>query len=199
MSDPNAPQRPADEPAPPPPPGYGAPPPPPGYGAPPPPQPYAQAMFGGYASWSQRAGATLWDFVYLWPGWVTGIVGYLLIIVGAAQGEGGSAGALIGLGALASLVGAALMIWRTIINYMLDQGRTGYTYGKRKLGIRTIREQDGQSSGVGSCVARYFLHAIINQACYIDYLWPLWDRPKIQTITDKILTTIVVHQPPPPR
>ena len=88
------------------------------------------------------------------------------------------------------------MIWRTVINYMLDQGRTGYTYGRRKVGVRLIREIEGTPTGVWSCVARYFLHGLINQACYIDYLWPLWD-PKRQTLTDKILTTIVVHQPPP--
>ena len=76
----------------------------------------------------------------------------------------------------------------------MRQGRTGYTYGKARVGIKTIREEDGQPSGVGSCTARYFLHWIINQFFYIDYLWPLWDD-KCQTITDKILTTVVVHAP----
>lgn len=215
MSDPHAPQDPSGQtpdgqaPAGPPPeaqpPAYGAPPPPPpgyaapAYGAPQVPTPYAaQSMFGSYASWGQRAVATLWDFVYLWPGLIPLSLGYVLLFAGAAASSDGSGGgALVALGMLLILVGIALVIWRTISNYMLDQGRSGYTYGKRKLGIRTIREQDGQASGVGSCVARYFLHAIINQACYIDYLWPLWDQPKRQTLTDKILTTVVVNQPAP--
>lgn len=168
---------------------------PPPYGAPPPPAPYQQpGPVGGFqvATWGMRAIGTLWDFVYLWPGWVTVIVGYIILGVGA----GGDSGALAGLGGLVVFVGFGLTLWRLIINYMLDQGRTGWTYGKRKVGIRTVNIADGQPSGVGSCVGRYFLHALINQACYLDYLWPLWD-PMRQTLTDKILSTYVVKQPDP--
>ncbi|HQR26978.1 MAG TPA: RDD family protein [Nocardioides sp.] len=164
--------------------------PPPG---PTPPNPYAQPVYGAYASWVQRAIATVWDWVYLWPGLVVGLASWLLFLLGAGADGGGW---LIALGIVLSVVATVLLIWRLVINYMLDQGRTGYTFGKRKVGIRTLREQDGQPSGVGSCVARYFLHSIINQACYIDYLWPLWDQPKRQTLTDKILSTIVINQPP---
>lgn len=170
-----------------------APPPPPGPG---PLNPYVQPVYGAYASWLQRVVATLWDWVYLWPGLVVGLVAWLLILLGAASGSDGGGGWLVAVGIVLSVVATALLIWRLVINYMLDQGRTGYTFGKRKVGIRTLREQDGRPSGVGSCVARYFLHSIINQACYIDYLWPLWDQPKRQTLTDKILSTIVVNQPP---
>lgn len=168
---------------------------PPAYGAPPPAAPYQQqGPVGGVqvASWGQRAIGTLWDFVYLWPGWVTAIVGYIILGIGA----GGDSGALAGLGGLVVFVGFALFVWRLVVNYILDQGRTGWTYGKRKVGIRTVRIDDGQPSGVGSCVGRYFLHGLINQACYLDYLWPLWD-PMRQTLTDKILSTYVVQQPDP--
>ena len=103
---------------PPPPPGYGGPP-PPGYGGPPPPgypaQPpqgappygapplsggYAPSRFGTYASWWERVVVTLWDFVYLWPGWVTGLVGYVMIIAAAVGAEAGDSanGALLGVG-----------------------------------------------------------------------------------------------------
>jgi uncharacterized RDD family membrane protein YckC len=196
MSDPNQPPPGQPDPAPPagstppppPPQGYGAP--APGYGAPQPPSPYQQPGVP-FASWGQRAIAYLWDFiVFPWPGWVTLIVGYLILGIGA----GNDSGALTTVGVLVVLVGFGLSIWRVVVNYMLDQGRTGYTYGKRKGGIRTVRIADGQPSGVGSCVGRYFLHALINQACYIDYLWPLWD-PEKQTLTDKILTTYVIQQP----
>ncbi len=168
---------------------------PPAYGAPPPPTPYQQpSPVGGaqVASWGQRAIGTLWDFVFLWPGWATVIVGYVILGIGAA----GDSGALAAIGGLVIFVGFGLLVWRLVVNYMLDQGRTGWTYGKRKVGIRTVRIADGQPAGVGSCVGRYFLHALINQACYIDYLWPLWD-PMRQTLTDKILSTYVVQQPDP--
>ncbi len=41
---------------------------------------------------------------------------------------------------------------------------------------------------------RWLLHGVINQVIYIDYLWPLWDD-KNQTLTDKILGTVVIKQP----
>lgn len=172
-----------------PPAGYGAQP-PAGYGAPPPPTPYQQPPVP-YASWGQRAVATLWDgIVYPWPSYPPLLIGFVVLFVAVAR----ESGALLAVGLLLVLLGIAIALWRLIVNYMLDQGRTGYTYGKRKQGIRTIRLADGQPAGVGSCVGRYFLHSLINQACYLDYLWPLWD-PQQQTLTDKILSTSVIQQP----
>ena len=62
-----------------------------------------------------------------------------------------------------------------------------------KVGIRLINEVDGTIPSPGMCVVRHLLHWIINQACYIDYLWPWWDD-KNQTLTDKILSTVVIYQ-----
>ena len=140
--------------------------------------------------------ATLWDLLYMWPALVGEFVGFVLIIIGAgmAANDSGGGGLLIGLGVLVLLAAIVYGIWRYVTNYMLDQGRTGYTYGKRKVGIRTISESTGQPAGVGSCVLRWLLHGVINQVIYIDYLWPLWDD-KNQTLTDKILGTVVVKQP----
>ena len=154
------------------------------------------APAGGYASWGDRAVATLWDLLYLWPALVGQLVGVVLIIIGAgmAANDSGGGGLLIALGSLVLLAAIAYGIWLYIRNYMLDQGRTGYTYGKRKVGIRTISETTGQPAGVGSCVLRWLLHGLINQVIYIDYLWPLWDD-KNQTLTDKILGTVVIRQP----
>lgn len=187
----------------PPPPAYGAPPPaygagpaygaPQGYGAPPPMNPYAAAPQGNYAEWAERVVSYLWDILYMWPGWVTTIVGYIIFIVGAASNSGSGSGPLLAVGGLIIFAGFILSLWRLITNYFIDQGNTGYTYGKRKVGIRLIRS-DGQAPGAGSCVGRYFLHSIINQLCMIDFLWPLWDQQK-QTLTDKILNTVVIKQP----
>jgi len=189
-------------------PAYGQQPPPAGpYGAPPyaagpvyPGYPgYGQASGlppGGYANWGDRAVATLWDIVYVLPALVGEFVGVILIIIGAAlvANDSGFGTVLVIIGVLV-LVGAIVYgLWLYIRNYLLDQGRTGYTYGKRKVGIRTVAEATGQPAGVGSAVLRWLLHSIINQALYIDYLWPLWDEKK-QTLTDKILTTVVVRQP----
>ena len=164
-------------------PAYGA----PAYGAP----PYGQppAPVGHYATWGDRVVATLWDFVYVLPGLAVAILG----IVITAVGGGMDSGILVLVGVLVMLGGWGWMIWLGIRNYVLDQGRTGWTYGKRKVGIRLITETTGAPVGPGMAFVRYLLHGLINQACYIDYLWPLWDEKK-QTLTDKILTSVVVKQ-----
>ena len=41
-------------------------------------------------------------------------------------------------------------------------------------------------------IARYFLHIVDSLACYIGYLWPLWDE-KRQTFSDKIVSSVVVR------
>jgi uncharacterized RDD family membrane protein YckC len=159
-------------------------------------QGYGQPMYAGpiaYATWGQRAVASLWDLVYVWPLLVGYIVGAILMGVGASMDSGAGTVLLI-IGLLALLAGVVWGIWRFISNYFLDQGRTGYTFGKRKVGIKLVVEATGQPAGPLSCVGRYFLHGVINQACYLDYLWPLWDN-KNQTLTDKILSTIEIQQP----
>ena len=189
---------------PPPPPGWG---PPPGqaYGAYPPPQygyqyggpGYGQppAPFGGYASWGQRVLAMLWEVVVVLPALGVLFAGFVLLAIGGAIGSGSAATGFIVLAILAIVAGYAWAIWRQIRNIWIDQGRTGYTYGKRKVGIRVIREQDGQPMGVGVAVARWLLHSLLNSCLMLDYLWPLWDA-KNQTLTDKVLNTIVISQPP---
>ena len=161
----------------------------PTYGAP----PYAQAAYGMppyyYASWGDRVVATLWDFLYLWPGLLVGLLG----IIVTAVGGGIESGLVVAIGVLVMLAGWGWMIWLFIRNSFLDQGRTGWTWGKRKVGIRLIKEVDGTPVGPGMAFVRYLLHSVINQACYIDYLWPLWDAKK-QTLTDKVLATVVIKQ-----
>lgn len=172
------------------PPAYGQPPTQPPYGAPPYGQPLQQAPAGYYASWADRVVATLWDLVFLWKGLLVILLGGILTAIGGGM----DSGLVVGLGVVVMLAGWAWMIWLFISNYFLDQGRTGYTYGKRKGGIRLINEVDGTPVGAGMAFVRYLLHGLINQACYIDYLWPLWDD-KSQTLTDKALKTVVVRHP----
>lgn len=87
------------------------------------------------------------------------------------------------------LLAIALWVW----NICLRQGRTGYSVGKGVLGIKLIRESDGQPMGAGMAFLRELAH-ILDGFCYIGYLWPLWDR-KRQTFADKILSTVVIDQP----
>ncbi len=59
------------------------------------------------------------------------------------------------------------------------------------LGIRLVRELDGQVVGPGLSIGRAFVHVVDSAPLYIGYLWPLWDDNK-QTFADKILKTLVV-------
>ena len=167
-----------------PPPAYGTPPPPQGYGAPPPPaygqMPPAQP-YGGpapqLATWGQRAGGFLIDALC-----VLGI--YIVpFVLGAAVG-GTFGGLLILIGYLA---GIGFMIWN-----LIQQGNTGQTIGKKQMGLRLVREADGQYVGAGLSVGRYFVHVIDSVPCIpLGYLWPLWDAKK-QTFADKVLGTLVI-------
>lgn len=70
-------------------------------------------------------------------------------------------------------------------------GATGQSLGKKVVGTRLLREQDGQVIGGGLGIGRQFLHIVDGIPCYIGYLWPLWDA-KRQTFADKIVKSVVV-------
>ncbi|MVU79158.1 RDD family protein [Nocardia sp. ET3-3] len=191
-----------------PPPGYGQQPPPSGYGQQPMPggypgQPggygYAAYPQPPYASWGARVGATLIDAL------IVGVPAAIFYGIGFAVGfknadcttdqtdtsystscSGGLSGAglaLIVIGALIALVGRLYFIYL--------EGTRGQTPGKKMLGISLIREADGQFIGFGMSFVRQICHFVDSIACYLGWLWPIWDA-KRQTFADKIIGTIVV-------
>ncbi len=167
---------------PPPPPGYGTPPPPPppGYGETSPwdkpaPTPYG-APVPELASWGSRVGAGLID----------GLLFAVPYFVGALLG--GAIGG--GIGALFTFLGFAGALAIAVWN-LVQQGTTGQTIGKKQLGLRLVREADGQVVGTGLSIGRYFVHIVDGLPCYLGYFWPLWDAKK-QTFADKILATLVI-------
>lgn len=102
-------------------------------------------------------------------------------------------------------VAAVLFLW---VN-LAQQGRTGQSLGKRRLGLRLLSERTCRPIGFRACLLRQLLHVILD---FLPLLggW-VWSRndPKRQTPADKILGTVVVsigrhwHQanrplPPPP-
>ncbi|MFJ5301410.1 RDD family protein [Streptomyces sp. NPDC088350] len=135
---------------------------------------YPQAGYGAtppYANWGQRFLGTLVDgLVFLVP--------YIIVIVGRGNGL------LLAIGGLA-LIGLA--IWQ-----LIQEGRTGQTVGKKALGIRLVRESDGQPLGVGMAFVRRLAHILDSLACYIGWLWPAWDA-KRQTFADKVCGSIVIR------
>lgn len=176
-------------------PGYGQQPPPaqPGYGAPPaaPGQPGYQEVHhhhygntGQLAEWGSRAGGYIIDYlIFMAPFWV------LYFIAGLLAGSGSGGAAVIAI--LFYLIGFVLIVGAGLwICY--QEGTTGQSIGKRQMGIRLVSAQTGQPIGFGMAIVRKFAHIADSFACYIGFLWPLWDDRK-QTFADKICNTIVVR------
>jgi uncharacterized RDD family membrane protein YckC len=163
--DPNVPQPPQPLPGAEPPPGQ-----PPS--APPPPEPQAQAWqqgpSGPRASFGRRLVAILVDGV------VIGVVeGIAIAIFGRGAGYG-----------ISTLFGLLYVA-------LLEGGPKGQTLGKMALGIRVIDFNTGGPIGYARGFLRYIGKLISAIACFLGYLWMLWDKEK-QTWHDKIATTVVV-------
>ncbi|MEU8901159.1 RDD family protein [Nocardia sp. NPDC048505] len=170
-----------------------------GYGA----SQYSNSMVGGpYAGWAARVGATVLDGLII--GIPAGILFGLAYATGFDSGDsylvakvdgtferttvgGGIDGVgitLMAVAVLVALAGSVLLIYR--------EGATGQTPGKALLGIRLISESTGQPLGFGAALGRKFCHVVDSSACYIGFLFPLWDA-KRQTLADKITSSVVVR------
>jgi uncharacterized RDD family membrane protein YckC len=149
-----------------------------GYGQPGYPQQYGQQGFGAVpgnlAAWPNRVGGALIDG----------------LIVGVPYGIGAALASNNDLAIIALifyLIGIGLAIWNVIIR----QGNTGQTVGKQVLGLKLVDANTGQPLGPGKTFLRQLTHILDSAACYIGYLWPLWDE-KRQTFADKINNTYVI-------
>ncbi len=123
-----------------------------------------------YANWGQRVGAYLIDLAPL-------IV--LEIIVFA-----------VGNAAVSFLI---YLIWLGIVIYnrWYQAGTTGQSWGKKALGLKLVSESTGEPIGPGMAFARDICHILDWLACFVGFLFPLWDA-KRQTFADKIISTIVI-------
>jgi len=77
------------------------------------------------------------------------------------------------------------------IEILIRQGSSGQTVGKQALGLKLVGADTGQPIGAGKTFLRQLTHILDGAACYIGYLWPLWDE-KRQTFADKINNTYVI-------
>lgn len=147
------------------------------------------------APWGARVGAALLDAL------IVGVpLGILFVIILATTVTsstydpdseqytgGGISGAGLALLGLIYLVGFGFGLYQ-----LYRQGTTGQTIGKKIVGIRVIREADGRYTGFGMAFVRNLAHMVDGLACYIGFLWPLWDDKK-QTFADKMCSTVVVR------
>ena len=174
-------------PPPPPPPPYGEPggySPPPSYGVPP--TPSATAWNGPpLADWATRVVAALIDGGLGLAGFIG--IAIVALILGRIAGALGAFVFVIGYLALFGYSYLALGYW---------VGLAGQTIGKRTMGIRIVKMDDGGLLGPGAGIGRQFLH-IVDGFCFIGYLFPLWD-PLRQTFADKIIRTVAISVPKQP-
>lgn len=190
--------------------GYPAPSPPVGYPPPPPPPSWVLPK-EAYTPWIARLGAFIIDIV---PAAVVfGIGGVIADIADtcmlASDGRAdvsycswsvsSSGETLIGLAYFLALGLFALSLAFLVWNFGYRQGKKGSSIGKSMLKFKVVSERTWQPIGFGLSLVRQIAHWVDQLACYVGFLWPLWDD-KRQTFADKIMSTVCVplNSPPPP-
>jgi uncharacterized RDD family membrane protein YckC len=117
------------------------------------------------------------------------------VVAGAATGRGdGRHPGLVALVSVLCLVGLGSWVWSCV----LRQGRTGWSLGKKVLGIRLVSATTGQPAGPWTTMLRQAAHLLDALPCYLGYLWPAWDARR-RTFADMIVGTVVLTQPATPR
>jgi uncharacterized RDD family membrane protein YckC len=83
----------------------------------------------------------------------------------------------------------AVTIGWFVYNWLLRQGTTGQTMGKKLVGIAVL---DGSQRpiGAGLTFVRQLAHVLDFLPCFLGYLWPVWD-PEKRTFADMIMGTRV--------
>lgn len=115
---------------------------------------------------------------------IAGLIDFFLLFVPAVYFD------LVSNGELWLLFAGLAAAWGLYNGYR--QGESGQSVGKRVIGLRTVREADGQVLGGPAGFGRAFLHLLDLLPCGGGFLLPLWDG-KRQTIADKIMGTLVIR------
>lgn len=151
-----------------------------------------------YASWISRVFASILDgfVVPLPPGVILAGIGAVIAFSGSevttyddgsVSAEGGNP-----VGVIVLVVGILAIFLIEVWNLVFRQGNTGQTLGKKWLGISVIRESDGVPLGPVMALLRWIMMAILGGACFLNYLWPLWDS-KHQCWHDMVVRSVVVR------
>lgn len=145
---------------------------------------YGYAPPGQLAGWPIRVGASLIDSLIQFIPTVTGIIAAL--VIDGDQEELGAGGGI----AMLSGFFVAFLVW--VLNRVVQQGRTGQSFGKKVTGLKVVHAQTGRLIGIGSTFGREFCAVLFNNICTLNVLWPLWDE-KQQTWHDKVVNDVVIR------
>ncbi len=88
------------------------------------------------------------------------------------------------------VAGGALLVIQIGYEAILTH-RYGQTLGKKLLGIKVVRVQDGRNQSFGGALGRVAMRIVLSNI-YVDDLWCLWDKPWRQCLHDKVVKTVVV-------
>lgn len=163
---------------------------PPGY------VPYAQALpTFRYAGWWRRAVAFVLDgavlMVFYVPGFAYAEAGPTRETT-CVTGDGGVVQCVEPTAATAA-IGLALM-FAGIVGFLVlycTMASRGGSVGHRAVGIRIVDARTGDRVGAWRVFGRRAASYLSSVACYLGFLWPLWDQRK-QTWHDMIAKTVVV-------
>lgn len=123
---------------------------------------------------------------------ITGAIGWGIAVPmfgSDAMTGSGFSGDRFGAGAIISVI--------AILYFGLQHGKWGQSIGKRALGMRVVRAEDGGPIGYGAAFGRvaftYVISLItLNIFALIDVIFVLWDQRK-QALHDKVVKTVVVN------
>lgn len=135
-----------------------------------------------YATFWTRLGARFIDFFFV-------LFVFVPVLVGVTAGIAAATGA-------DPLIAALIAVWLDIglweLAYYLVGASHGQTIGKRVLGIKVCREDNGGRIGFWKALGRMFASILSSLVLYIGWLAPLW-TPKHQTWHDSMTHTVVIR------
>lgn len=88
-------------------------------------------------------------------------------------------------------------VWLLLAVYVLLQGLTGQTPGRRLVGIVVVDGDTGSPAGLLRTLVRPVVH-VLDAILLVGYLRPLWDGRR-RTFADQVLGTLVVPAAPAAR
>jgi len=129
----------------------------------------------GLASWLQRVGATLLDAV---PLIIATVAFFAIWGEKAATNDGASWSVSVEITGLPAIVLMVLFLAWFVVNWVVGQGTSGQTIGKKIVGIAIVGADTGRPLGPGLTIGRQLIHIVDVLPCFLGLLWPLWDAEK---------------------
>ena len=145
---------------------------------------YGYAPPGRLADWPVRVGASILDSLIMAIPSIVGVI--VALVIDGNSDEMGAGGGI----AMAGGFFVAFLVW--VWNRVIQQGRTGRSFGKKLTGLKVVDARSGELIGTGRNLGREVCAQIFNQLCILNVLWPLWDE-KQQTWHDKVVNDIVIR------